>query len=278
MKELFKDVYKDTEEELVELTNKYNINEFLDYRKKIDQASKKVIYNRIYYGITPVTDLNICSLYKNYLIKSMHRYTTDYIKDAGFNIISEHNLDDAVWCNIHKTYKRSYFIVCLPTEGKIFKSILRRNNKNIELGDLHHYGTTQPDYKNVTLHYSHFIYDSPDVGVTEHQLMAGCCGLMDKSTLLELATYTVNHRNRDHYDNRLNNLDFDTVYNNNLHKIVTNELLKLGLFHSMSTKAAITYRNLDKDTKIKYIQALEKLKKSDIKDCINDIVLYQVIN
>lgn len=275
----------DTNEKLVDLATRHGIHEFNNYRAKIDAAIEEINHRPIFIeemkGLRIITDNNIRSLFKNYMLRRIKRYTTRQIIDMGYVIYnSDLDLNDAIWSNIATCSKASYFIVCNPTTGKIYKGVIRPNSL-AKLSNLKKYGNTQPDYSNVEIPYSKFIYQNQtfcNAGTTEHQIMAACTGLMDDKSFFELATYTTNHKNRGHYDNRKVNLEFVSVQSNNVHKIVTSKLREVGSYYSMSAQACFDYDKLTEKQKFLYKENMhELLSKGERYDLVNDIILYKYL-
>lgn len=163
---------------------------------------------------------------------------------------------EGIWVLMHSTDVCDYFALCTP-DGKYFRARIVKDTRTLKIAEAKIQGTTHQEYVNKRFHYSKYLYDRcNDVAIPEHIIVALSYGLLDDIPVDKLAITTINHKNRDHFDNRPENLEPVTDKENTLHKIVTNELIELGLFKSMDYRHCEIYKNLDKENKEHYIRAL----------------------
>jgi len=182
---------------------------------------------------------------------------------------------DGIWLRLFISDTWDYFAMC-TYDGKYLRARINKVKRKLVIGEAKQYGTTNREYINKRLHYSDYLFKRPqEIGISEHVLVAIAFGLFDKYAVNDLAILTVNHKNRNHYDNRPCNLEPLTDYENGVHRDVTNEIIKYDVFKSMSYDDCVRYKELNSEQHKEYIKLLkEQIKINDSENINHDILEY----
>lgn len=247
-------IYLDTLDELFnypyDFQNKYHQIE--TYSKLIDKVT-------IIVDNTRLIDQHVRKAFKIDVLRKLPRYSTKEINKI-YNI----NYDkDAFWIKLYENKNVHYFAVG-TIDGYYLRAKINTDNNNLTINNPKNYGTTNNDYVNRQLAYSRFTFDrKEDLGITEHSLVALAFGMYDNLTLNELAVSSINHKNKNHYDNRPCNIEVVNIKDNIIHKKVSNQLISYGVFRSLDIEHSKKFINLDYRDRIIYIETLKNRIKTD---------------
>lgn len=245
-----------------------NKKEQVDYLVDFAQCNF-LVYKGIY-----LIDQHIRKAFKINELRSCKRFRTIDVDEACNTNLGIDKT--AIWIKLHESARRAYFAV-IDSEGKYYRARIEKKTKEVTMGEAKRYGTTKMDYNKSTFSYSKYLLDlDTDIGIPSHILVCVANGLYDEMALEDIAISAVNHKNRNHFDNRLENLEVCTAQENVDHKIVTNRLSELGLFNSMTAKNCSIFRKLPSNKQMEYILKLEKLYNNG-QDNINDIVMEKIL-
>lgn len=234
------------------------------------QMYRYIVYNKEFHSLglrVLIPDLE--KAYKLDVLRKLKRLSTDDVnKMLGTRIDTQ-----GIWVVLARNSTSIYF--AMVTESGVYnRARYIFKERALCMNVAKNYGTTNRDYNTKKFHYSKYLYDrKEDIGITEHTMVAVLNGLMDEMTIDELAAVYVNHKNKDHYDNRLCNLEICDVYENNLHKGIANLLIENEAFRSLDVKHAyILSKFNDKQFEL-YMNIVRESMKDNDSEWINNEIL-----
>lgn len=199
-----------------------------------------------------ITEVYMVGAFKIDALRKLPRYSTEEIKKV-YNI----EFEDAIWLELYENENNVYYAV-ITSEGIYKRARINKNTHKLESGIAKNYGTTNQEYKTKKLHYSHYTFDrDEDLGISEHVLVCIANGYFDNFSIDDLAIITVNHKNRDHYDNRPCNLELTDMQGQVDHKIVSDILKTNGVLRSIDVKHCRLFKRLSDYYKDMYIKLLK---------------------
>lgn len=220
-----------------------------------------------------VTKAQINRAFKVFILRELDRFTTEEI-NLKYNL----NISElGIWIKLHETEKQDYF--AFVTEAGIYKKARIDKSKNKMLISVaNDYGRASMEYEHKRLSYSSHLFDKDvDVGISVHSLVCIAYGKYDGMQIDDIAGSSINHKNRNHYDNRPCNVEVSNIRGNNIHKIVSDLLEKYGVFRSLDVEHSLIIYGWDNKQKINYINTLKKCIDSNDSEWINNEIIDELL-
>ena len=248
-------------------------NKEIEFNNRYEQQLEYEYYvrkNLILIDNIQVLSAHVNRAFKVWVLRELPRMSTDDI-----NKLYKINVQEqGVWIRLAECNKNDYY--AFVTEDGVYKRArYNYRNSTLTMNVAKNYGTTNQDYSTKRLHYGRYVFDREKdyVGISLHSLVCVAYGLYDGLSVDKIAISHINHKNRNHYDNRPCNLEVSSVLENNTHKIMSQYLIDNNVFRSLDAKHSLIMRSWTDEQREDYIKTLKEIMDSNCSEWINNDVI-----